>query len=430
MPDIPVGLDRQWDIPELAAWYAALARRHSLVTWDPPGVGLSSREAEDVSFGTAAVGLKAIVDALELEQFDLFSAYRRTPSAIAFAAENPSRVGRLILWCPYAEAQAMQSTAGHQALANLFQSDWTTYTEYVLRISTGLPATRAAEVAALARDSITKDVYARQSVQTRTVDVAKQLAAVRASTLVLHRRDVSLMTAELSQKTAASIPGAQFSMIEGESLYPFFSHPESALAAIIEFLDGPNAAIEAVTDAVASDRPNLASQAAPDGTVTILFSDIEGSTALNVALGDRAWIALLDMHNRLIREAIQRNNGFEVKTEGDAFMVAFRSARDGLRCAIDMQRSLARHSETTAQPIRVRIGLHTGEPIRQGDDFFGTDVVLAARIAGEAVGNEILVSGMVSEMVAASREFILAERPSVSLNGLPGEYKIYAASWE
>ena len=187
--------------------------------------------------------------------------------------------------------------------------------------------------------------------------------------------------------------------------------------------------VVAVSDAVAHERPNLAPRAAPDGTVTILFSDIEGSTALNVELGDEGWMELLGEHNRLVREAIRRNNGFEVKTEGDAFMVAFQSARDALRGAIDMQKALAHHNETAARPVRVRIGLHTGEPVRQGDDFYGTHVVLAARIASQASGGEVLASALLRELVAASREFALTPQPPVVLKGLPGEHVVYAVGW-
>ena len=190
-----------------------------------------------------------------------------------------------------------------------------------------------------------------------------------------------------------------------------------------------NSSIVALNASVQSEHPDLSRQAAPDGTVTILFSDIEGSTALNVELGDEGWMELLAEHNRLVREAIRRHHGFEVKTEGDAFMVAFQSARDALRCAIDTQKALANHNETAERPVRVRIGLHTGEPVRQGDDFYGTHVVLAARIASQAAGGDILVSALLRELVTASREFELTPRPAVALKGLPGEHVVYAVGW-
>jgi class 3 adenylate cyclase len=187
----------------------------------------------------------------------------------------------------------------------------------------------------------------------------------------------------------------------------------------------PSTSIAAVTQAVQIERPDLARRAAPDGTVTILFSDIEGSTALNVELGDEGWMELLEEHNRLVRESIARHRGFEVKTEGDAFMVAFQSARDGLRCATDIQAALTQRNETADLPVRVRIGLHTGEPVRQGDDFYGTHVVLAARIAAQAAGGDVLASALLRELVAGSREFVLTPRPPTALKGLPGEHTVY-----
>lgn len=123
--------------------------------------------------------------------------------------------------------------------------------------------------------------------------------------------------------------------------------------------------IHSLTTTVTSTRPDLAKGMAPDGTVTILFSDIEGSTVLNVELGDDRWMELLAEHNATIREAITAHNGFEVKTEGDAFMIAFGSARDALRCAQTVQRGFAEPRED-GRTLRVRMGLRTGEPVTYG----------------------------------------------------------------
>ena len=189
------------------------------------------------------------------------------------------------------------------------------------------------------------------------------------------------------------------------------------------------ATIDVLTRSVGAERPDLATQTAPDGTVTLLFSDIEGSTALNVELGDDAYMGLLDEHNRLVRAAIAEHKGYEVKTEGDAFMVAFGSARDALRCALDIQRALAERNNKAERAIRVRIGLHTGEPVKQGDDFYGTHVVMASRIASRAEGGEVLISSLLHELVAASGEFALAAREPAALKGLDGEHVTYAVRW-
>jgi class 3 adenylate cyclase len=193
------------------------------------------------------------------------------------------------------------------------------------------------------------------------------------------------------------------------------------------------ATIEVLTESIGAERPDLASRVAPDGTVTILFSDIEGSTALNVELGDDRWMELLGEHNRLVRTAIAEQRGYEVKTEGDAFMVAFQSARDALRCAIDVQRAFEARNEDAERPIRIRIGLHTGEPVREGSDdaadFYGTHVVLTSRIMGLASGGEVLVSALLRELVASSGEFTLEARPPATLKGLDGEHVTYTLAW-
>jgi class 3 adenylate cyclase len=196
------------------------------------------------------------------------------------------------------------------------------------------------------------------------------------------------------------------------------------------------ATIDVLTESIDAERPDLASRVAPDGTVTILFSDIESSTALNVELGDDRWMELLGEHNRLVRSAIAEHRGYEVKTEGDAFMVAFQSARDALRCAIDVQRAFEARNEDLgdgAHPVRVRVGLHTGEPVREGSDaaadFYGTHVVMASRIASLATGGEVLVSALLRELVASSGEFTLEARPPAALKGLDGEHVTYAVGW-
>ena len=190
----------------------------------------------------------------------------------------------------------------------------------------------------------------------------------------------------------------------------------------------PTSSIDAVAASITHERPNLAPQAAPDGTVTLLFSDIEGSTTLNARLGDRAFFALLQEHNAIVRSHLQANRGFEVKNEGDGFMLAFKSAVDGLRCAIGVQRALAERNDTAEEPIRVRIGLHTGEAIRDQDDFFGLHVNLAARVGSAAAGGEILVSALLKELAAHAGEFRFDDGRDVELKGI-GPQRVHRVEW-
>jgi predicted ATPase/class 3 adenylate cyclase len=136
----------------------------------------------------------------------------------------------------------------------------------------------------------------------------------------------------------------------------------------------------------------------PTGTVTFLFTDIEGSTGLLQTLGDR-YPAVLDEHAAILRKAVAEAGGVEVSTHGDAFFVVFTSPAAAVRAALAAQRALADHDWSPGPPVRVRMGLHTGEGTRGGDDYAGLDVHRAARIADAAHGGQVLVSGTTRALV-------------------------------
>jgi class 3 adenylate cyclase len=184
--------------------------------------------------------------------------------------------------------------------------------------------------------------------------------------------------------------------------------------------------VDEVASSVAAERPSLRTAAAPDGTVTILFSDIEGSTALNERLGDMRWLELLRAHNTVVRAEVKACGGFEVKSQGDGFMIAFASARRAIQCARAIQEAIAR--DLGGNPdgsIRVRIGLHTGEAIREESDFYGKNVVVAARIADEARGGEILASSVVKQLTESAGDVSFEDGREVQLAGLAGTHAVY-----
>lgn len=178
------------------------------------------------------------------------------------------------------------------------------------------------------------------------------------------------------------------------------------------------------------ERPNLSGHAAPDGTVSIMFSDIENSTLIMEKLGDIRAQEVFRIHNRAIREQVAKQGGYEVKTMGDGFMVAFSSARRALTCAVEIQRSLATYcAEHPDAPLRVRIGLNTGEAIRESGDFFGKTVVLAARIGAAANGGQILVSSTFKAMIESAGDISFDAGRDMSLKGLSGSYRVFEVSW-
>jgi class 3 adenylate cyclase len=190
------------------------------------------------------------------------------------------------------------------------------------------------------------------------------------------------------------------------------------------------ASIDLVAAAAIEEQPDLRPHASPEGTVTLLFSDIEGSTATNERLGDQRWLEVLHLHNRIVREQVAAHGGFEVKSQGDGFMIAFSSARRAIRCAIGIQQLLAEHAGgETDEPVAVRIGLHTGEVVKEGEDFFGSNVAFAARVAGAAQGGEILVSALLKELVETAGEFDFGPGWEAELKGISGTRRLHAVLW-
>ncbi len=222
-------------------------------------------------------------------------------------------------------------------------------------------------------------------------------------TVVLERRDDRWLFVHMH----ASVPDA--GQAEGESF------PTS---------------IDTVASSVQSEQPDLRPHAAPDGTVTLLFTDIEGSSVMTERLGDIRWVELLRAHNALVRDQVRAHGGYEVKSEGDGYMIAFGSARRALQCAIAIQRAFAERNAQAEEPMQVRIGLHTGEVIKDADDFFGRHVILAARIADAARGGEILVSGLVKELTASGGDIAFGEGRELELKGLSGKHPVHAVAWE
>jgi class 3 adenylate cyclase len=166
------------------------------------------------------------------------------------------------------------------------------------------------------------------------------------------------------------------------------------------------------------------------GTLTIVFSDIEGSTRRAEQLGDEAWLALLGFHNRLVRRQVDRAGGYEVKAQGDGFMLAFPSARSAILCSMEIMRALEAHGRSRPNDaLRVRIGMHTGEAIEEDGDLFGKPVVLAARIANQASGGEILVSSLVREIVESRGDLAFGASREVELKGLGGRHLLHPLLW-
>ena len=187
------------------------------------------------------------------------------------------------------------------------------------------------------------------------------------------------------------------------------------------------ASLEDFTRWAAEQRTAIGRMVADDGTVTVMFSDIQGSTALNASLGDARWVRVLAAHDELVETYVEKYRGLIVKTQGDGHMVVFTTPGLALQAAWDIQRAFGakwNHSrELRRTPVKVRIGLHTGTAIERGGDYLGQNVALAARVAAQADGGQILVTGEVAEACAGA--FVLEPAGSVALKGFEGTHELW-----
>ena len=164
----------------------------------------------------------------------------------------------------------------------------------------------------------------------------------------------------------------------------------------------------------------------PEGAVTVLFTDVEGSTDMRTRFGDEAADELLRTHEDLVRAQVERHGGREVKSLGDGFMVAFGSPRKAISCAVDIQRVLdERNRSNPSREIRVRIGINTGEVSDVAGDLIGAAVNAAARIAGKARGGQILVANVVKDLAGVRPDLSYIDRGLYWLKGFPERWRLY-----
>lgn len=162
---------------------------------------------------------------------------------------------------------------------------------------------------------------------------------------------------------------------------------------------------------------------------TILFTDIEGSTGLTQRLGDAGAMSVLHTHDAIVRDALERHGGSEVKHTGDGLMAAFRSVAGGIASAVQIQQRVAGSDDRPGVPMRVRVGISAGEPVTERDDLFGAAVQLAARLCSRAEPGTILVSGAVHDL-ARGKGFVFRKRGPLRLKGFDDRVHAYEVEWD
>jgi class 3 adenylate cyclase len=180
--------------------------------------------------------------------------------------------------------------------------------------------------------------------------------------------------------------------------------------------------LEDLVEALDDESASRLRSAVPQGTVTLMFTDIEDSTKLAVRLGDEAWSSLVRHHDRTIGRIAGHHGGVVVKTLGDGAMVAFNSTRAAVSAAREIQEALK--SASDGSDVRARIGLHVGDAVLTGDDYLGVAVNKAARIAAAARGGETLISDTVRMLLGESSELTFGAPFETELKGLPGTHMV------
>jgi class 3 adenylate cyclase/predicted esterase len=421
-------LEFDWRSPVWRHWLEELSHDHTYVRYDERGCGLSDWQVEDFSFEAWVRDLEAVVDTLGLERFPILGVSQGGPVAITYAVRHPERVSHLVLYGTYASGTARRNLSTEaqeemKALVTLTGRGWGRDDASYRQIFTTkfIPEASPEQVRwfnDLQRMSTSPENAVKFLRAFAEIDVSHLLPEVRVPTLVLHAREDALCPFELGRRLAAGIQDAKFVPLESRNHVLLEDEPAWAtfVSEVRRFLG--------VTES---------KRLAESGVHTILFTDVEGSTALTERLGDAGAREVLREHERIVREALAAHGGAEVKTMGDGFMATFASASRALECAIQIQRGFAERNASAETAINVRVGLNAGEPISEADaqgraDLFGTAVNMAARIAGQAVAGEVLAADVVRQLVAG-KGFEFVDRGETSLRGFEDPVRLYEVRW-
>jgi class 3 adenylate cyclase len=191
----------------------------------------------------------------------------------------------------------------------------------------------------------------------------------------------------------------------------------------------PYTSIDVLVRSLGQRQPDLSIHGASGDRLALLFSDVEGFTAMIERLGDLRAREVIRDHNRIVRAEVAVHGGREVEIQGDAFFLVFPDARSALHCAVSLQRAFVAYTESNPDPLRVRIGLHVGEALREGERYFGRSVNLAARVAAQANGEEIMASGDLVAQLSDPAPARFEESRSVELKGIAEPQQIHRVEW-
>jgi pimeloyl-ACP methyl ester carboxylesterase/class 3 adenylate cyclase len=408
-------VDLTWGHPPMAAWLEALGNVGRLIHFDMPGSGSSDPLPGDRAttleewMDTVAV----VLDAANVERAALVAQDIGGMMAMLFAAAHPERISGLVLIDTTARLnEAPDYPIGYPIATRDKGLEWWLNiwgTGEQLRVTAPSIANDPELVRLHARyERLTIAPATARQVFTliADLDVRNVLETISVPTLVIHRRGDRWIPVAQGRYLADHIAGARYVEFSGDDHFPFVGDMDAIVREIRDFLG-------VVKEEKRDDADRV--------LATVLFTDIVSSTERAAELGDRRWKDLLNSHDRMAREAIERFKGREIKTTGDGFLATF----DGPGKAINAATTIRDGAKRLG--IQVREGLHVGEVELRGEDIGGLAVHVAARVMSSAAPGEILASSTVKDLViGAGIEF--EELGARELKGIPGTWSLFAVA--
>lgn len=398
-------LDGMWDWPPYAHMLRMLAMFSRLILFDKRGVGLSDPLP---TLGLPGVtewmeDVNAVMDAVGVETATLMGVGAGGPMCLSVAAAYPQRVDRLVLVNSYARLlRAPDYPAGYpghlrdRVLAQSYTDDTPAR---VLRGADDDDFVRWWQ--RYQRMAVSPSTAAAMREMIFEVDVRPLLATIRVPTLVLHRVDDEWVRIAHGRFLADHIEGATLVELDGGEDLFFHGDVTPLIDAVGSFVTG-----------------GRVEQPATRRLVTILFTDVVGSTELAASVGDQQWRVLLDQHDTIVNRHIARCNGRYVNGTGDGLLAVFDGPGQAIRCAAAMR------DELRSIGLSVRTGIHAGEVEMRNDDIGGIAVHIAARVMDLGAADQIVVSRTIRDLVTGSG-FVFVPQGSHVLKGVPDQWEIY-----
>jgi class 3 adenylate cyclase len=395
-------LDMQWEDPATVRFRERVASFSRLITFDRRGTGLSDPLEGPPNLDQQMDDLDAVLAAVGAERVALVGAVEAGLCAM-YAATHPDRVSELVLVNVSVAGGVILDEERRALMLDLIENHWGEGAFVSLFAPSRAQDQRFVDWWTRFERACMSPSMARQLVDlNQRADLSGVLPAIRVPTLVLHLRDNPLVPLQAGREAAALIPGARFVEASGTDVYSWPGAEDPELDLIEEFVTGRR------------------SQRLPERTLaTVLFTDLVGSTDRAAQLGDSAWRRLLEDHNTLVRDRLDRFRGREVKTLGDGFVATFDGPTRAVRCAKEIVAGL------DGLGLATRCGLHTGECELWNGDISGIAVHIGERVCELAGPREVLVSSTVKDLVVGSA-LAFDERGVHQLRGVPGEWRLYA----